>query len=1080
MCIRPQPGVYYHALCTVCSSVLALLIVAGTAYSSDVRLPVTEEKDLRFTHLSSEQGLLQSNINQILQDDQGFIWFATMDGLRRYDGYHFKEYRHDPGNPTGLSGNTIWALYKESSGKLWIGTDTGLDQYDPATDRITHYASDPKTVGIEGPVYDINLDRKGTLWLATTRGLCRLDPATRRTVRYQHEPNDSNSLSDSQIKSTFEEKDGTFWVATLKGLDIFDRDQAKITQHFPVPSNNRKMSLFVDHAGVLWAILASSNGFEQVDRRANSVTLYAFNDRSATDGSANASADHFPGVGAIHEDRDGTLWLGTRNNGLLKLDRNRKEFVRYRNDPSDPDSLSADLVRALFEDREGNIWVATSTGVDRFSSKPPPFRTYRHEPDNPNSLDGGLPRSVFEDSHGTLWIGTLTVLNRIDRKTGKFTSYRGGELGRLSGPFEAIAEDRTGTLWFGTDQGLARFDERSGHVKNYRHNPADPHSLSQDNVLGLLIDRKGTLWAATMDGLNAFDPQTEHFQVYRASATSPNQYRDIVEDSQGALWLATLSSGLQRMDPASGKFTVYRHRAGVAVSLSNDSVDAIYIDRSGVLWVGTDSGLNRFDPATRTFTVYYVRDGLPGNNVNGILEDERSDLWLGTGNGLSRFDPREKTFVNYDASDGLPRNDFYGRHAGWKSPSGEMFFNSYAGVLAFFPDRVVDNSYVPSVALTDFQLFGKPAPVGGDSPLKQSISATNSLTLSHTQNVFSFEFSVLSYASPARNRLRYKLEGLDTGWNEVSGTHGLATYTTLPPGDYVLRVQGATHRGVWNDSGIALRLFILPPWWSTWWFRSLAIALLLLSLAAAYRFHMQNIERQFNIRLEERVNERTRIARELHDTLLQSFQALMFHFQAVDDLLPPGKGKEALEKVLDRADQAIVEGRNAIQNIRSSTTVTNELSHAMTALGEELAGSQDGESGPATFRVSIEGTPRDLHPILRDDIYRIAREALRNAFRHAQASQIEADITYGESLLRLRIRDDGKGIDPKLLHTGRDGHWGLPGMRERAREIGAQLELWSEVGAGTELELRIPGSIAYEKTGRRRGLRKVKGGASER
>jgi signal transduction histidine kinase len=218
-------------------------------------------------------------------------------------------------------------------------------------------------------------------------------------------------------------------------------------------------------------------------------------------------------------------------------------------------------------------------------------------------------------------------------------------------------------------------------------------------------------------------------------------------------------------------------------------------------------------------------------------------------------------------------------------------------------------------------------------------------------------------------------------------------------------------------------------------------------------------EAQLALRFEERLAERTRIARELHDTLLQSFQALMLHFQAVNDLLPPGNAKEAFEKALDRADQAIVESRDAIQDLRSSTTVTNDLAQAMTALGEELAGASDGKR--ATLRVSIEGSARDLHPILRDDIYRIAREALLNALRHAQASKIEADITYGERLFRLRIRDDGKGIDPKLLDAGRDGHWGLPGMRERAQQIGAQLEVWSEIGAGTEIDLRIPGPIAY-------------------
>jgi signal transduction histidine kinase len=221
-------------------------------------------------------------------------------------------------------------------------------------------------------------------------------------------------------------------------------------------------------------------------------------------------------------------------------------------------------------------------------------------------------------------------------------------------------------------------------------------------------------------------------------------------------------------------------------------------------------------------------------------------------------------------------------------------------------------------------------------------------------------------------------------------------------------------------------------------------------------------EAQLTLRFEERLAERTRIARELHDTLLQSFQALMLHFQAVNDLLPPGKEKEALEKVLDRADQAILESRDAIQNLRSSATLTNELAQAITTLGEELAATCAGERKPATFRVSIEGAPRDLHPILRDDVYRIAREALRNAFHHAQATRIEAEITYRERFLRLRIRDDGKGIDSKLLDAGRDGHWGLPGMRERAQQIGGQLEMWSEAGAGTEVELRIPGSIAYE------------------
>jgi ligand-binding sensor domain-containing protein/signal transduction histidine kinase len=1020
-------------------------------------LPAIEGKDIRFTHLSSEQGLLQSNVNQILQDEQGFIWFGTTDGLRRYDGYHFKEYRHAPENPNGLSGNTILALYKDRSGKLWIGSDAGLDQYDPLPDRITRYASDPKSAGIEGAVFDINQDRKGIMWLATTRGLYRLDPATGRTVRYQHEVSDSSSLLDSDVRSTFEEEDGTFWAAMRTGLDLFDRDKGKVTQHFPVPSEHRRTSVFQDHAGVLWALFSANNGLAVLDRRKNSVTQYSFND----------SSEHFGGVGAIHEDEDGTLWLATRSNGLLRLDRDRKEFVRYQNDPSDPDSLSADLVRALFEDREGNIWVATSTGVDRFSRRPSPFRTYRHEPDIPNSLEGGQPRSVFEDSRGSLWVGAQTALNRINRKTGSLTLYRAGDPGVPSSPFESIAEDRSGYRWFGTARtGLYRFDEQSGRFKAYRHKPADPNSLSDDHVTSLLVDSKGKLWAGTMNGLNAFDPSTQRFRVYRASAAGPNQYRAIAEDSQGALWLGTLSSGLHHLEPTTGQFTIYRHQPGVAGSLSSDLVNAICVDRSGIVWVGTQSGLNRFDPATRTFTVYSEADGLPNNNVNGILEDERGNLWLSTSNGLSRFDPRAKTFANYDASDGIPRNDFYGKTAGWKSPSGEMFFNSYGGVLAFFPEKVVDNSYIPSVALTDFQLFGKPAPIGGGSPLQQSITVTNSLTLTHTQNVFSLDSSVLSYANPERNRLRYKLEGLETGWNEVPRTHWLVTYTALPPGDYLLRVQGATNRGQWNAKGAALRLHILPPWWSTWWSRSLAAALVLLSLASAHRFRLQNIERRFNMRLEERVGERTRIARELHDTLLQSFQGLMLRFQVAYDEIPdrPAEARKTLENALDLAAQAITEGRDAVQGLRSSTIETEDLARAIGSLREELAGGEADSDGLASF-VEVEGTPRAVQPIVRDEIYRIAGEALRNAFRHADARRIQVLLAYRDRQFRLRVRDDGKGIDAGVLEKqGRAGHWGLAGMRERAELIGGHLEIWSRHESGTEVELSIPASIAYETT----------------
>ena len=802
--------------------------------SRKVALPVVDGNDIRFTRLHLAQGQFQDEVNRIVQDDQGFMWFGTSDGLRRYDGYGFREYRHDLKDPNSISGATVYSLFKDRAGRLWVGSDAFLDMFDPVTDRFTHF-SGPGTAGINSLVLDVREDRNGVLWVSSYQGLYRVNPATWETVHYRHEPDDSSSLSSNLVKSTFEERDGTFWVVTEEGLDLFDRGTGKVTRHVSLMNGVEplRMSLFQDHAGVLWAIFSSKNGLASVDRASNKVTQYSFNDGSGQN----------TGVDSIYEDVDGTLWLGTGSSGLLKLDRDRKRFVRYRSNPRDPESLSSGIVLALFEDREGSIWAGTRGGITRFDRRASPFQTYQPKIGSSVDQDAELSAPVFEDSHGVLWIGSAAVRNRIEGQTERFSYYGDtGNYGRLfHSAVRSIAEDRSGSLWFGTYAGLNRINPRTHQFKAYRHHPRDPQSLSNDNVPSLFVDHKGALWVGTMDGLDLFDPVTERFRTYRTSGDGLNQYQVIAEDSKGSLWLGTEFTGLQRLDLSTGRFTIFRNRPGTRGSLSNDNVAAICIDSSGIIWIGTQNGLDRFDPTTQTFTAYYERDGLPGNLITGIHEDERGNLWLSTRNGLSRFDPRVKTFANYSASDGIVKGNIYGPHAGWKGSRGEIFFDSTAGVIAFSPERVVDNSYVAPVVLTGFQLFGKPVAIGGDSPLNQSITATNSLTLSAAQNVFSLEFSVLSFVSPEQNRYRYRLEGLETEWNETSSAHRRATYTTLPPGDYVFRVQGSNNRGLWNE-GLALRLRILPPWWKTWRFLAICAALILLLLWLLYRVRIRQLQ----------------------------------------------------------------------------------------------------------------------------------------------------------------------------------------------------------------------------------------------
>jgi signal transduction histidine kinase len=407
-----------------------------------------------------------------------------------------------------------------------------------------------------------------------------------------------------------------------------------------------------------------------------------------------------------------------------------------------------------------------------------------------------------------------------------------------------------------------------------------------------------------------------------------------------------------------------------------------------------------------------------------------------------------------------------------------MFFGGFSGATAFYPSRIANGSFVPRTVLTDFRLSGNRVPIGGKSPLKQSISYTDTITLTHQQNIFSIEFSALSYFNAETNRYRYRLDGLDNSWHEVGSDQRTANYTTLPARTYIFEVQSATSRGKWSEPGTRLRIEILPAWYQTFWFRCACAVVLLVLLWWIYQRRLKQLERQFNMQLEARVGERTRIARELHDTLLQSFHGLLFRFQAARNMLPgrPEESSQALDGAISRAEEAIAEGRNAIQDLRPEPTAQTDLAQLLASTGKELEGAQysnqEENRDSAIFRVTVEGERQALSPILQDEVYRIAREVLRNTFQHACAREIEAEIRYDYGQLRVRIRDDGRGIDPRVLQEGnRAGHWGLPGIRERAKQIGARLDFWSEAGAGTEVQLTVPGSVAYAKSRDAGGLR---------
>ena len=1017
-----------------------------------VTIPVVEGGSARFTRMSTADGLSQTRVSQIVEDDRGFIWFGTQYGIDRYDGYEFKVFVHEAGRVNSLAGAYVYSLFKDRSGMLWVGCNRVLDRFDPRTETFTHYRVETdELANLGSTVVHISQDRSGLLWLATGTGLHQLDPNTGKIVHYRHSVDNPRGLSTNDITWSGEDRNGDFWVGTADGLDKFDRATGQVLLHIPI-RDPVQVAFFEDRFGQFWIYHEFGTGLALYDRASNTLTKYSFYRQEP-------SPDAMTGVTGMIEDRNGNLWLGSPGIGLLQFDRDNRRFIRYRNRPGDPQSIGEDKVIALFLGRQGNIWIGLhSVGPNHFSPDKSSFEVFKHQADDPNSLSVDFVNAILADSRGSLWLANDDGVNRLDRKTGKLTAIAVG-IGTKPMIID-ITEDRSGTLWFGTyGRGLYSYDRNSGHSNSYRHDSADPTSLSSDIVWRTFEDHAGNLWVGTSDGLDLLDRDKQSFHSYQPELNGglKQVYVRMAEDEQGTLWLGTLQSGLQHYDPATHQFTVYKSNPSDPDALGDDSVGAVHIASTRLIWIGTGNGLNRLDPATGKFTAYGSHSGLSGNLIDCILEDDHGNLWMNTNRGLSKFNPMSGTFANYSDVDGLPGTDLTGWAACSKSRRGEMFFAGFAGAVGFFPDEVEEASYNPQVVLTDLELSGAPATISAGGPLTQSIAYTDRIVLPHELNIFSLTFAGLRYFSPESNRYRYKLEGLDRDWYEARSNNRRATYTTLPAGSYTFRVQAATARGAWSDPGTSLQVVILPAWWATWWFRAIYAALFLLAIWFAYTARVRHLSRQLTMRMKERVNERTRIARDLHDTLLQGLVSASLQLEVADrQISADATAKPVVQRVSQLLRLLIDESRHKVRGLRLRRSQEENLERALTQISADLAAPRN-----VKYQLVVEGTARSLRPLVREEIYRIGAEALANAFRHADASAVETVLEYGREHFRLLVRDDGQGIDAEVLRAGREGHFGLSGLRERAAKIGAQLKVRTAAGAGTEIDLLVPAVAAF-------------------
>jgi signal transduction histidine kinase/ligand-binding sensor domain-containing protein len=729
---------------------------------------------------------------------------------------------------------------------------------------------------------------------------------------------------------------------------------------------------------------------------------------------------------SIERDHDGNIWAGTDSQGLLRIN---ERGVAYLEKPGE---RSRDAVTAVFEDREGNLWIGTASGIERLRDSA--FVTYSQA----EGLPAGGNSPVFVDAENRVWIAPVD---------GGLWWIEGGRRGRV--PNQGLDSDviysiagKQGELWLGRQRGgltQLRTVGNSLAVRTY----TKAEGLAQNSVFSVYQARDGVVWAGTLSG-GVSKLSGDRFTTYTSTTgLLANTVADILEGSDGTMWFAT-PGGLNEL--WKGRWRGYTKKDG----LPSDNVYSLLQDSTGVLWIGTAAGISfRSARAIETPVVAPQRLREP---ILGIAEDRYGSLWMATSDHVLRVNRerllrgtlREEDVRQYGTQDGLRGTEGIRRHRSViADATGRIWFSLNHGISVVDPARLNRNAAPVIAQVQTISADGSPIALEGPVHIP---GGTRRVT---------FGYVGLSLSAPELVSYRYRLDEYDSRWSEPTSVRE-AGYTNLAPGSYRFRVRASNPDGAWDDKEAAIVVEVVPLFWQTRWFRGGAVLACFGAIVMFLRLRMRRMTRRLNLRFEERLAERTHVARDLHDTLLQSFHGLMLRLQAVEDLLPAGRAKQELERTLERADQAIAEGRNAIYALRSAATTTNDLAQALRAVGDEVT------SGVCpNFRLVVEGPARDLHPVLRDEVYRIAREALRNAFSHAQAHQIEAEIIYSERLLRLRIRDDGNGISPAILEAGRPGHYGLSGMRERARQVGAKLDIWSGVGTGTEIDLSIPGSIAY-------------------
>ncbi|CAM2006479.1 two-component regulator propeller domain-containing protein [Acanthopleuribacter pedis] len=1010
--------------------------------------------------LTIEDGLSHATVYEVVQDRHGFMWFATQNGLNRYDGLTFQSFVHDSVDPYSLSAKGISSMVMRPDGKLWLGTwGGGLELFDPDTFTFQHFAHDPldPTSLSHNEVQALLMDRRGRLWIGTSRaGLNLYDASNQSFTRIDQ---GRLGLPGTRIWTLSEDRAGRIWVGTQRGLCFIEPGG---TVHCPGPEqigplrlpHQQVRALIHDHQNTLW--IGTESGLMLLNHETNRLVQPQLWGAAASDLLNNDV------INTIYQDQQNVVWIGTMNSGLFRLQRGvpapradgakvqkpAYEVRRFHYRPLDPGSLTQDDIRAIFQDRAGNLWIGTRAGgINRINLSSLKFELYRVSV--MNTVDPALNRitAVIPDDEDRFWLGTTKGLIRYqtDRAFQEIFVHDPADPNSLShNRVLCLLRTRDGDLWAGTwEGGLNRFDAETGRFTRFQHRPDDPHSLSNNTVLALAEDGDGNIWISTDRGLNRLGPDRTRFDRWYPLDLVPSQEQQrlnaLAVEPAGVVWVGTYEDGLKRFDPATGRFTGYYKGDVNQGGFPSNRVVSLYLDEAQQLWIGTyDGGLTvlrdiQADPIRARFETYQIKHGLPNDTIFGIEGDDQGYLWISTDRGLCRFDPVEKTFRNYAPKDGLQGFGFLPR-ATAVSADGWLYFGGNRGLNRFLPEKVHNNRHEPPVHITYFRSDFDQQP---STPYLEPDSVAE---VRPGENVVLFKYIALDYAAPNKNRYAYRLDPFDDDWVEV-GARTEATYTNLRPGAYTFRVKACNDDGIWNENGAAFRLVVLTPWWRS----PLAFAgysgLALLLLTGLWHLQKQKLERaqevnQSLVQLDHLKDEfLAGTSHELRtplngmigivESLLDGVAGPLSDKARADLKMVRSSGRRLVSLVSDIMDFARIKNNSLELNprsldLRAATDVVMTLMHPLV--------------GGKNVKLVNEVSP-NLPPVRADEnrLQQILINLVGNGLKFTESGEVRVGARKMAGKIEIYVEDTGLGMSQARIETIFDTieHSTLPGRRVR-------------------------------------------------